>query len=88
MHTDTWYYAKRCFLALAENMSKHMLILKDSSMDEILEFLDKAEAAGQKVPSVIGPQVDLAGEGAEHTPQTVAYEARQLKNLFLKLYDT
>lgn len=28
LHTDTWYYAKRCFLALAENMSKHMLILK------------------------------------------------------------
>eukprot|EP00428_Durinskia_dybowskii_P078280 CAMPEP_0170356544 /NCGR_PEP_ID=MMETSP0117_2-20130122/1234_1 /TAXON_ID=400756 /ORGANISM="Durinskia baltica, Strain CSIRO CS-38" /LENGTH=648 /DNA_ID=CAMNT_0010610659 /DNA_START=42 /DNA_END=1988 /DNA_ORIENTATION=- len=86
LHTDTWYYAKRCFLALAENMSKHMLILKDSSMDEILEFLDKAEAAGQKVPSMIGPQVDLGEEG-EHTPQTVAFEARQLKNLFLKLYD-
>jgi tetratricopeptide repeat protein 30 len=82
------YYAKRCFLALAENMSKHMLILKDTSMDEILEFLDKAEAAGQKVPSVIGPQVDLAGDGSgEHAPQTVAFEARQLKNLFLKLYD-
>lgn len=28
LHTDTWYYAKRCFLALAENMSKQMLILK------------------------------------------------------------
>jgi hypothetical protein len=68
-------------------MSKHMLILKDSSMDEILEFLDKAEAAGAKVPSVIGPQVDLNGEGAELPPQTVAFEARQLKNLFLKLYD-
>lgn len=67
-------------------MSKHMLILKDTSMDEILEFLDKAEAAGQKVPSSIGPQVDL-GDGADHTPQTVAFEARQLKNLFLKLYD-
>jgi tetratricopeptide repeat protein 30 len=25
---DTWYYAKRCFLALAENMAKHMLIIK------------------------------------------------------------
>ena len=31
LHTDTWYYAKRCFLALAENMSKHMLILKVST---------------------------------------------------------
>mmetsp|Transcript_8791 Transcript_8791/g.14620 ORF Transcript_8791/g.14620 Transcript_8791/m.14620 type:complete len:661 (-) Transcript_8791:737-2719(-) len=87
LHTDTWYYAKRCFLALAENMSKHMLILKDSSMDEILEFLDKAESAGQSVPSVIAAQVDLNGETADSTPQTVAFEARQLKNLFLKLYD-
>eukprot|EP01034_Spumella_vulgaris_P021415 gene21415-27445_t len=87
LHTDTWYYAKRCFLALAENMSKHMLILKDSSMDEILEFLDKAEAAGQTVPSVIEPQV-AAEEGEEQSAQrTVAFEARQMKNLFLKLYD-
>jgi tetratricopeptide repeat protein 30 len=88
LHTDTWYYAKRCFLALAENMSKHMLILKDASMDEILEFLDKAEQAGQNVMSVIGPQVDPAGDGTtELTPATVAFEARQLKALFLRLYD-
>ncbi|KAJ1428370.1 hypothetical protein B484DRAFT_329548 [Ochromonadaceae sp. CCMP2298] len=86
LHTDTWYYAKRCFLALAENISKHMLILKDSSMDEILEFLDKAETAGLNVPAVIAPQVDLEGEGGNASPpQTVAFEARQLKNLFLKL---
>ncbi|CAE7398662.1 Ttc30a2, partial [Symbiodinium microadriaticum] len=45
LHMDTWYYAKRCFLALAENMAKHMLIIKDSSMNEILEFLEKAELA-------------------------------------------
>lgn len=89
LHTDTWYYAKRCFLALAESMSKHMLILKDSSMDEILEFLDKAEAAGHSIPSVIGPQVDLEGDanGGNSNQHTVAFEARQLKNLFLKLYD-
>jgi tetratricopeptide repeat protein 30 len=34
LHTDTWYYAKRCFLALAENMSKHMLILKVPRVDD------------------------------------------------------
>jgi len=68
-----------------------MLILKDSSMDEILEFFDKAEAAGASIPAVIGPQVDLAGDAAtsaeSNVTQTVAYEARQLKNLFLRLYD-
>ena len=53
-----------------------------------MEFLDKAEAAGQNVMSVIAPQVDLgSGEGAvDVTTHNVAYEARQLKSLFLKLY--
>jgi tetratricopeptide repeat protein 30 len=87
LHTDTWYYAKRCFLALAENMTKHLLVLKDSAVEEILEFLDKAEAAGQHVPSVIGPQVDLGdGVNGDSSQHTVAFEARQLKALFLKLH--
>ena len=54
------------------------------------EFFDKAEAAGRNIPAVIGPQVDLTGDGTGSSPesvQTVAFEARQLKNLFLKLYD-
>ena len=33
---------QRCFLALAEQMSKHMLMLKDASTQEILAFLDAA----------------------------------------------
>ena len=66
-------------------MSKHMLILRDSSIEEVLEFLDRAEQHGQNVPSVIGPQVDGA-EDAEPA-SSVAFEARQLKTLFLKLRD-
>jgi tetratricopeptide repeat protein 30 len=89
LHTDTWYYAKRCFLALAENMAKHMLILKDSSLDEIIVFCEKAEIAGEKVITVIGPQVDATGNSVPPDPtQTVAFEARQLKTLFLKLHDS
>merc|ERR1711977_508515 len=38
--TDTWYYAKRCFLALAETLAKHMLMLNDSTFHEIIAFLD------------------------------------------------
>lgn len=30
LDTDTWFYAKLCFLALAEALSKHMMMLKDS----------------------------------------------------------
>ena len=85
LHTDTWYYAKRCFLALAENMCKQMLVLKDSSMEEILEFLDKAEQAGAKIPSVIAAQVETNDSSVDLSNHTVAYEARQLKMLFLKL---
>merc|ERR1719498_2267540 len=47
--TDTWYYAKRCFLALAENMSKHTLTLKDASLHEIISFLDAADEHGQNI---------------------------------------
>lgn len=56
-------------------------------MDEILEFLDKAEIAGSSIPTVIGPQVDM-GDGATNgeSHRTVAFEARQLKNIFLKLH--
>jgi tetratricopeptide repeat protein 30 len=86
LHTDTWYYAKRCFLALSENMCKQMLVLKDASMEEILDFLDKAELSGAKVPSVIGPQIDSGGNEIDLATHNVAYEARQLKMLFLKLH--
>ncbi|RYH30047.1 hypothetical protein EON65_06395 [archaeon] len=50
-------------------------------------FIDKAETAGANIPSVIGPQVDLGDGGADgaHT-HTVAFEARQLKALFLRLH--
>ncbi len=25
---DTWFYTKRCFLALFENMAKHLIVVK------------------------------------------------------------
>lgn len=28
LETDTWFYAKRCFLALFEGVAKHMITLK------------------------------------------------------------
>ena len=87
LHTDTWYYAKRCFLSLAEMLAKNMLIIKDGAMTEILEFFDKAEAAGHNVKTSIGPQVDF-GDGAnvvDPAVGNVSYEARQLKSLYLQL---
>lgn len=79
VNTDTWFYAKRCFLSLIEMLSKHMLILKDSSISELIEFLELADAEGKKIPTVINPLEDLDER------QTVSYEARELKRMFLKL---
>ena len=41
--TDTWYYAKRCFISLLENMAKHMIMLRDSITLEIIQFLEHCE---------------------------------------------
>ena len=56
-------------------------------MDEILEFLDKVEAVGGNISTVITPQINMSGEPEEanHTHK-VSFEARQLKMLFLKLH--
>ena len=42
--TDTWYYTKRCFLALFENMAKHLILLKDTFVVEIIQFLTPCES--------------------------------------------
>lgn len=38
-------------------MSKHMLMLKDASLYEIIGFLDSADQHGHNIPTQIGPQV-------------------------------
>jgi tetratricopeptide repeat protein 30 len=70
---------------MAENMAKHMLVTKDSSMEEILDFLEKAAMAGANITTVLTPQTDAADSESDGT-HTVAYEARQVKALYLKLY--
>jgi len=79
--TDTWFYAKRCFLALIETLAKHMFVLKDQSFNEILNFLDAAEIHGKEIKTKIDPL------GNVDETKNVAYEARILKRMFLKLRD-
>lgn len=83
--TDTWYYAKRCLLSLLDFMAKHMLMLKDSVVQDILQFLDSCELYGRTIPSVIddGPIPQLPPESAGRN--TVAFEARLLKCLFIRV---
>jgi len=88
--TDTWYYAKRCFLALAETLAKHMIMLKDSSVHEIIEFLEAADQHGGEIVTVIPSAVKPSPNGGEEqdtVKHNVSYEARMLKKIFLKLRD-
>ncbi|XP_033226934.1 tetratricopeptide repeat protein 30A isoform X2 [Belonocnema kinseyi] len=84
--TDTWFYAKRCFLSLLEQLAKQLVVLKDSTLQECIQFLEHCEVYGRDVQSVVEQPFDIQDINA--LPQgrnTVTYEARYLKALFLKL---
>lgn len=82
--TDTWYYAKRCFLALAMTLAKHMVLLKDSTLQEIVAFFDQADLHGAKILAQVHPDPSKLDTSPKNT---VRWEARQLKRLFLLLKD-
>ena len=42
--TDTWYYTKRCFLSLFENMARHSVVIRDQVLMEMLHFLTHCES--------------------------------------------
>ncbi|CAJ0565386.1 unnamed protein product, partial [Mesorhabditis spiculigera] len=82
--TDTWFYAKRCLIAMIETMAKQMVVMRDAVVHEVLQFLDKAEANGREiVTSLDGPLMEL--QPIESARKTVLYEARQIKALLLKV---
>ena len=47
--TDTWFYAKRNFLSLIENMSKHMIMMRDAVVQECIQFLECCERKSEIV---------------------------------------
>jgi len=81
---DTWFYAKRCFLALAETLAKHMIMPKDATFKEILAFLDAMDAQGKHVLTKVQDHPDKPVDKNKHN---VSYEARILKKMYLKLRD-
>jgi len=82
--TDTWFYAKRTFLALAETLAKHMIMLKDATFHEILSFLDAIDACGKTIPTKVQDHPDKPVDAARCN---VSFEARLLKKMFIKLRD-
>ncbi|CAL1587596.1 unnamed protein product [Knipowitschia caucasica] len=78
--TDTWFYAKRCFLSLLENMSKHTVMLRDAVVQECVTFLQHCEVYGREVPALI--EAPLEEPRVHVGKNTVTFEARVLKELF------
>ena len=81
--TDTWFYAKRCFLSLIENLAKHMISVRDSVVQECIGFLEQCEIYGKNVKTVI--EQPLEEVQLHRGKNTVTYEARLLKALLLQL---
>jgi len=82
IQADTWFYAKRCLLALMEQLAKQMITLKDQTLTEIMEFLDAAETHGKDITTVIGLDPQGRQKGLKNT---VAHQARALKRMMLRL---
>ncbi|CAL8275199.1 unnamed protein product [Lota lota] len=87
--TDTWFYAKRCVLSLLENMSKHMILLRDAVVHDCLLFLEHCEVYGREEPAVIQPPLqEERSSSSSSSPlgrNSVTYEARLLKALFYQV---
>ncbi|XP_017784035.1 PREDICTED: tetratricopeptide repeat protein 30A [Nicrophorus vespilloides] len=81
---DTWFYTKRCFLSLIENLAKHMIVLKDNVIQECIQFLESCELYGKGVKTVALSPFNEE-EDQPSGQQTVTYEARALKVILLKL---
>ncbi|KAF5398051.1 Tetratricopeptide repeat protein 30, partial [Paragonimus heterotremus] len=80
---DTWYYAKRCFLSLIENLSKHMILVRDSVLLDCIQFLEHCELYGRDVKASI--EQPLEAVKIHPGQNTVTYEARLLKALLLEI---
>ncbi|XP_045491836.1 tetratricopeptide repeat protein 30A [Colias croceus] len=82
--TDTWFYAKRCFLSFLENLAKHLIVVKDNTIKDCLQFLEGCETYGRRVSTVI--ETPFQEEDVNNkAKQTVTYEARLLRYMFYKL---
>ncbi|GAB1599298.1 tetratricopeptide repeat protein 30A-like isoform X1 [Argonauta hians] len=80
---DTWFYAKRCFLSLIENMAKHMVMIRDSVVQECITFLEHCEIHGLEAKAIT--EQPLEEEPLNPGKNTVAYEARMLKSILMQL---
>eukprot|EP01066_Platyproteum_vivax_P006703 Platyproteum_vivax@DN2433_c0_g1_i2.p1 len=72
---ETWFYCKSCLLALADAMAKQVLLPKDSTVEEVYDFLTAVETQGGLTAASINPTKNTS----------ITYEAKLLKQIFRKL---
>jgi hypothetical protein len=99
---DTWYHVKRCLVGQMTVASKHLALIKNSFRVEILAFLESVEKAGAEMSSrtiqidgttnlYVEPTQSLhtedGDEAATHPTHTIGFEARQIKNMFLRMFE-
>ena len=80
--TDTWYYTKRWFLSCIEKQWKKEFLVEPGLFKTMIDFLDKAYQAGKNITTIIYV------EKSERHKSTVAYEAKFLKKILLKLQNS
>ena len=77
---DTWYFAKRCFMALADKVAKQMVLLKKNLSDTLLEFLNDVIIDGRGArASLQNESGDLHGKP---NTNTISLEALKLRTAF------
>jgi len=79
---DTWFYTKRCFLALASKISKMMYLINDDTLQDILCFFSDVESNGI---DIITEKEASHSDPLQPEPMTIASEARQLRSIFITL---
>lgn len=80
---QTWFYAKRCFCALIENMAKQMIMINDQVAQDIIDFFEMCEVHGRLIRTV--EDLPFAEEDLDAGKHTVTYEARMLRHLMQRL---
>jgi tetratricopeptide repeat protein 30 len=56
-----------------------MIVVKDTTLSEVIDFLDLADQHGKKIQTVFNPLEEFDEK------KTVSYEARELKRMYIKI---
>ena len=70
-------------MSLLENMSKQVIVVKDTIISDCLTFLIHCEKYGRDVKAIVEPPLEL--EQLHPGKNTVTYEARLLRALLLQI---